>query len=450
MKKKVLTVLALVPLVLGTIGYKLSGEMITNALYAAFSLYFTSQISDAYNVYIEIARWTAPLVTVTAIAILCALQNVWESLRNRVVLFRKKDSVSVYSDMDCRICFGKGVGAIYPGDKLKGYANEHIIMFSTDEMNMQFYENHKKELAGKKVYIGVRDIECCFLNPLEDVTIFDINSSIARMLWKEISLWKKGKKEFNIVVWGNDSLARDIICTGLQMNLFSNKQKIKYCFVTDNSDFQIRHDNLKLMNNDELNYLGCHDMEIWNAVSKADIIIVADALAVETMQTLVVKAGEAKIYYYSPMEGDLFSHFSFGNIIPFGRNKLVFTDDNIRREALIERAKKLNEGYAKKYHSETDWNVLSGFLKGSNISSADFGEVLSALNESISEDEQAELEHIRWCRYMFLNYYTLGNPMNGKKRDDDKRIHKDLIAYSDLNSQEKKKDIKTIRITKGI
>ena len=40
--------------------------------------------------------------------------------------------------------------------------------------------------------------------------------------------------------------------------------------------------------------------------------------------------------------------------------------------------------------------------------------------------------------------------MNGKKRDDDKRIHKDLIAYSDLNSQEKKKDIKTIRITKGI
>ena len=56
MKKKVLTVLALVPLVLGTIGYKLSGEMITNALYAAFSLYFTSQISDAYNMYIEIFR----------------------------------------------------------------------------------------------------------------------------------------------------------------------------------------------------------------------------------------------------------------------------------------------------------------------------------------------------------------------------------------------------------
>ena len=151
MKKKVLTVLALVPLVLGTIGYILSGEMTTNAIYAAFALYFTNPISDAYNVYIEIARWTAPLVTATAIAILCALQNVWESLRNRVALFGKKNSVSVYSDMDSRICFGKDVSAIYPGDKLKKYAREHIIMFSTDEMNLQFYEKHKKELAGKKV-----------------------------------------------------------------------------------------------------------------------------------------------------------------------------------------------------------------------------------------------------------------------------------------------------------
>ena len=149
MKKKVLTVLALVPLVLGTIGYLFSGERITSAIYAAVALYFTSPISDAYNAYIEIARWTAPLVTATAI--LRALQNVWESLRNRVALFGKKNSVSVYSDMDSRIRFGKDVSAIYPGDKLKEYAHEHIIMFSTDEMNLQFYEKHKKELAGKKV-----------------------------------------------------------------------------------------------------------------------------------------------------------------------------------------------------------------------------------------------------------------------------------------------------------
>lgn len=446
MKKKALTVLALVPLVLGTIGYIFSGERTTSAIYAAVALYFTSPISDAYNAYIEIARWTAPLVTATAI--LRALQNVWESLRNRVALFGKKNSVSVYSDMDSRICFGKDVSAIYPGDKLKKYAHEHIIMFSTDEMNLQFYEKHKKEFAGKKVYIGVRDIECCFLNPLEDVTVFDINGAIARMLWKEISLWNKEKNEFNIVVWGSNTLSGEIICTGLQMNLFSNKQKIKYCFVTDNSNFLIRHSELNLMNGDELSYLDYKNPEIWDAVSNADIIIVSDVVDVETMQTLVVKAGGSKIYYYSPVEGDAISHLSFGNVVAFGRNETVLTDENIRCGALIRKAKKLNEHYAKLYGSEKDWNALSGFLKGSNISASDFGEVLSMLNERIGEEEQAELEHIRWCRYMFLNYYTLWTPANGKNRDDDKRIHKDLIDFSELDPKERVKDVEAIRITK--
>ena len=431
---------------LGTIGYIFSGERITNAIYAAFALYFTNPISDAYNVYIEIARWTAPLVTATAI--LCALQNVWESLRNRVVLFGKKDSVSVYSDMDCRIRFGKDVGVIYPGDKLKKYADEHIIMFSTDEMNLQFYEKHKKELAGKKVYIGVRDIECCFLNPLEDVTIFDINGAIARMLWKEISLWNKAKNKINIVVWGSNTLSGEILCTGLQMNLFSKKQKIKYCYVTDNRNFIIRHSELNLMNGDELSYLDYKNPQIWDAVSNADLIIVADVPDVETMQTLVVKAGETMIYYYSPLEGDMISHFTFGNVVPFGRNETVLTDENIRRGALIEKAQSLNTHYADQYGSEKDWNKLSGFLKGSNISAADFGEVLSVLNERIGEEEQAELEHIRWCRYMFLNYYTLGTPTNGKNRDDDKRIHKDLKGFSELDPKERVKDVEAIRITK--
>ena len=70
------------------------------------------------------------------------------------------------------------------------------------------------------------------------------------------------------------------------------------------------------------------------------------------------------------------------------------------------------------------------------------------LNERIGEEEQAELEHIRWCRYMFLNYYTLGTPTNGKNRDDDKRIHKDLKDFSELDPKERVKDVEAIRITK--
>ena len=99
----------------------------------------------------EIARWTAPLVTATTI--LCALQSVWETLKCRIALLGKVDKVAVYSDEECRISFEKGVSAVYPGENFKGYASDHIIMFSTDIKSLRFYEEHREELI-EKIFIS--------------------------------------------------------------------------------------------------------------------------------------------------------------------------------------------------------------------------------------------------------------------------------------------------------
>ena len=447
--KKSLPILAPIPEIVGTIGYVISGERFSNALYAAFALYFTNPVSDAYNIYIEIARWTAPLVMVTAI--LCVLENVGKSLWNRALFLVKKDTVSIYSDTDDKISFGKGVSVVYPGEKFIGYAKEHIIMFLSDQKNLQFYENHKKKLAGKKTFLTVRDVESSFLNPVEkeNVIIFDVNNSIARMLWKKIKLWEKEKNELDIAIWGSSKLAGNIVSTGIQLNLFSLDQKIKYHIITDNKLFREKHKNLKLMNADELLYHNPGDSDVWNVISSADIVIVSDVSDVELVQTIVVQARCSEVYYYSPKEGDIISYFSYNNVNPFGRNKNVLTDDNVRRGGLIKKAEALNEEYAKQ-HGGKSWNDLSGFEKGSNISAADFGEVLAFLNErEISEEAQAELEHIRWCRYLFLNYYTTGTPENGKNKDEDKRIHKYLVAYDELDKDTKDKDLETIRITRN-
>lgn len=440
--------LVLVPLIIGTIGYILAGEMYSNALYAAFALYFTNPISDTYNVFVEIARWTAPLVTATTI--LCALQSGWSTLRCRIALFGKKDSVAVYSDVDRHIRFNKKTGAIYPGENFKRYADSHIIMFSTDEKNLKFYEEHRTDMKSKKVYIGIKDIECSFLNSLGDITVFDINGAIARMLWKEISLWNLGASDYSIVIWGDSTLSGDIISTGLQLNLFSRNQRINYHVIADKEIFSIRHSELKLMNNDEIKYHRKTEPDIWERISQADIVIISDVPDAETMQTIVVKAKGARIYYYSPHEGDMVSYFSNGNILPFGRDAVVFTDENIRSRGLIRKAIALNEHYAGVYGTEKNWNALTGFLKGSNISASDFGEVLYDLDSRIGEEEQSELEHIRWCRYLYLNYYTFGVPENGNNRDDFRRIHKDLVGYSDLEPAEKEKDLESIRITKNL
>lgn len=448
MRKKWFPVLTLLPLAIGTAGYLTAGERVSDALYAAFALYFVNPVSDGYNWYIEIARWSAPLATATTI--LCALQSVWQSLRNRLHLLWRKECVAVYSDGENRIRFGKEVSVIYPGEKFKSYAREHIIMFSSVQKSLQFYEEHRGELSKKKVYIGTKEIEGCFLNPVGDVTFFDINNSVARILWKEIALWNRGRAAFDLVIWGGNALSDEIISTGLQLNLFSTSQKIRYHIIAGQNLFRIRHDGLKLMNEDELLCYESGDPHIWDVISGADLVILADVPDPETLQTIAVRAGDAAVYYYSPRQGDIASWFSYGNIRPFGREEAVLTDENIRRGGLIRRAVALNDHYADLYGTEKNWNALSGFLKSSNISASDFGEVLRDLNGKVSEEEQAELEHIRWCRFMFLNYYTWGIPENGKKRDDAKRIHMDLTAYDRLDPDERAKDLEAIRVTRNL
>ena len=61
-------------------------------------------------------------------------------------------------------------------------------------------------------------------------------------------------------------------------------------------------------------------------------------------------------------------------------------------------------------------------------------------------EQLAELEHIRWCRYHYLNNWTYGIPENGKNKDPHRRIHTMLIPYDRLSDQEKEKDRENVRI----
>ena len=57
----------------------------------------------------------------------------------------------------------------------------------------------------------------------------------------------------------------------------------------------------------------------------------------------------------------------------------------------------------------------------------------------------SELEHIRWCRYHYLNNWKYGVPNDGKPKDAVRRIHTDLIPYKELPEEEKRKDRENIR-----
>lgn len=436
--KKWIPLLSVVPFIVGSAGYIIAGEGVTDSLYASFALYFVNPVSDGRNILIEFARWSAALVTTTVI--LFAVRTVWKNIGYWFrCLF--KESVAVYSDSDIEIAFDKKVKVIYPGRECKHLAKSHIIMFKSDTDSLKFYEENKKLLEGRAVYIGLKEIEYGFMKDNPNVIFFDINGSLARKLWKSIGIWRRGKRTHKITIYGSSVLAGNVLSYGLLLNLYSDTQCISYHLVSDDRTYAVKHKEMETGNKDELHYYATDDDAVWDVIRTSDIVILAEEPSAELLQAVSVLCQEGEVYYYSPKSGDVGDYLDRKNIRSFGRERDIFSDENIRQEKLLEKAKQLNLRYAEAYGGEKDWNKLNGFLKWSNISSADFNEILGELIDANADLEMlSELEHIRWCRFHYLNYWKYGVPENGKSKDPKRRIHTCLVSYSKLGEDEKEKD----------
>ena len=147
-----------------------------------------------------------------------------------------------------------------------------------------------------------------------------------------------------------------------------------------------------------------------------------------------------RVYIYAP-NGDIITNF-FGNdsLICFGTAKELVSIDMILNEKSMEAAKKQHEFYCKKYGG-TPWEKLDCFKRYSNVSSSDFMYTAERLLENgMTIECIAELEHIRWCRYHYIHNWKYG-----ENTDSAKRIHNCLIPFSELSEEEKAKDIEALR-----
>ena len=140
--------------------------------------------------------------------------------------------------------------------------------------------------------------------------------------------------------------------------------------------------------------------------------------------------------------------------------------DLLFEDTLYERAKRINLRYAHLYRGveetaenmESEWEKLDAFMRCSNISAADYHELRLKLLEAqglpdraedLSEEaleHLAELEHIRWCRYHYLNNWRFGRPENGKAKDPVRRLHTLLVPYDEMSGEEREKDRENIRV----
>lgn len=185
----------------------------------------------------------------------------------------------------------------------------------------------------------------------------------------------------------------------------------------------------------------------------------------ELLQTVLYICNDAEIHYYNPGSALLENIYNNERLVSFGRYTDIFTESNIKSDELYRAAKELNYKYACLYGSasgkadkkeaemEEQWELLDGFTKGSNIASADYHEIRKLLvakankeGKELTLEQLGRMEHIRWCRFHYLNHWSYGVPENGKNKDAVRKIHVCLLPFEQLTKEDQEKDYEAVKV----
>lgn len=467
-----------------------SAEIYTpiDALYCSFSLYFINILVQPYssslvgNILIHICRFYSPLVTLTGVALL--FFNFLSILKNKI-REHSKYSVVIYSDEDniAAIDFWKRLkyGILSANNKINKpikyrSAKNHIIMFDNDIDNLTFYAQHKSEMKGN-IRIQLDSLNFINLGTFTDskrenvnndnnVAFFSKYEIIAREFWLNLNnlayIASAENKNINIAIPTFNTLGKKIFETGLLCNIYSKEQRIEYHIFDDNSLNKSRYSNFNTMNNDEICFHSISDLgNNKELLNNMDLIILTGENELKLLDYLILfTSPKTKIFIYMPNNTDisLFYNKTQGEnvrILSFGHPSDIYNVANTLNFDSYEIAKRLNYIYEKKLkytnelinnlknqydnklQNEVDeyWSKLNNYHKSSSISQGEYIksvnkllELLKENNKKIDLEQLAEFEHIRWCRFHFLDNWSYAEEKNTTLKR-----HNCLIPFNQLD-----------------
>lgn len=462
-KKLLRGVLFLLPLALAFVGLLYAGETPLDALFSGVIMYALNYGDSPPNLAVQVARWTAPMVTATGIAL--AFAPVVRMLQARL-LYRRGNSVAVYGDEEIfeQLKNAPGIRAIR-GEKTLLPAHRYVL-FAEEEENLRFYMTHRPALEQREVYL-----RCSSLRSQElgggRLHLYSMEEVGARLFWKQAGLlrqYAQGGREVHIALVGFGRLGEQLLLWGLQNNIFAPDQRIVYDVFGADESFQRLHHELSSVR-DPVRFHGDW-REALPLLQQADRILVVqqeDQLLLLEELLFSLNATVLDVLAAEPEQLRLLEDQSRLRIFPW--KELALLPENLFDEKTLKRAKAINLRYAHLYsgveeteeNAEAEWLKLNSFTRYSNISAADYHEIRLQMLEArgIAPDPGAldpqtlellsELEHIRWERFHFLNNWRHGEKLNGRAKNPAQRTHSDLIPYQDLTEGEKEKDRENIR-----
>lgn len=494
-KKFLKAVVLVTPFVLGVISFQkqFDGPLLSS-VYRSIKLYFFDFESDYFKVspMLELARWTAPVMTATA------LLTVLSSLSNKLRGFYhvlKKDAIALYGDSRYIDMLSDSLGSRglrFPGG-LNRRADAHILIFNNDAEMLECIQNSNNDLLNDKNRLFICSDSLTRANYRnKNVTLCNFSENCARKYWKDHPLSVSGQ-ERHIVLIGFDRYGQELLSQALLRNVFSAEGGLRYDVFGDASQYCAIHQQLAQIVEIGKETPGRDSIffhaDSWEAhgdiLSQADRVIIAGDAEEENIQVLNALSryyvvGKVYIRSSSPHALRDLWNVDKGEVTVFGTDEELCTLENIMDETTLNAAKRIHATYFSQYacrsrgadcegnaktciNCETmleNWRSLSTFTRYSNIMQADHIPVKMAVLlgdgyaglpdpsacakarlDSLTEEEQKNLEkieHIRWMRYHYMNNWRYA-----PQRDNAARRHPLLVPYERLSPENGRKDLDT-------
>ena len=456
------------PIIIGMIGFLAEGKCsLSEALFRCTTMYLVEYGDTPPNVFVDIARWLAPLATAGGILLLFSAtkDSVLYAFR-----YLRGNSIAVYGpeaeqDQTLREL---GKNGIRGKDKL--IKADRYILLGNEEENIAFYTKYKEKLEKRIVYLRVNILPSQHSFNARLIP-FSREEVAARVFWKEhciYNLVQDSANQATIIFLGFGNLGEELLYWGLQKNIFSPDQMIHYHIFGDCESFLATHTELKHIS-DPIHY----HSEAWtqsiDVLQSASMIIVIDQenqtkllrdlrrVLPNVPITVFCRSDELAELEQKMWECKTYNWIEKSSVV-----------NNILNDQIYRLAKSIHLRYQHIYsgieetddNRELEWQKLDAFTRMSNISAADYHEIRTImLNEMHLYPSEldanmlellSELEHIRWCRFHYLNNWQYGIQKDEPTEHSTLRIHRMLLPYSELDEEEKEKDRENIRVLLSI
>ncbi len=440
--------LTALPFIIGFIGFiKLEGVSWSWAAYYAIRLYGLNTDVSEINSLIEFARWTAPIVTATALLLI--FKNLLQACKNRIRAFRK-DSCSVYGEGEDAELMLKNLGSSGIRGNLEKpvHSKHHILMLDDYEKVIEFFNRERKLFVEESdVGDGFSERRCMLHVRVKDIsgmavqnnhmTAFSMEENCSMLYWKKYG----AKQSEKIALIGDAPLCDALLKQGFLVNILSLNQKIAYHVWEPEGRFEklhLRTKEMVEMTGDILNTYISDWRDELDIIGTMDRVILCGDMNGNLVNASILldMVPNVDIHMYARQAESIKSFLNSDRVECFGREEELLTREVIIKESLTHTAKQIHKHYSSKYQGLPSWEGLSTFQRQSNMAAAGYFDVIRRLeNEGVDLETLTELEHIRWCRF-----YYMYNWKYGSVKDWSCRTHPSLIPFNELSREEKDKD----------